>query len=185
MDRTSVSGTEDLGSNPGGSTKILFCIKSLSVSISHGEWSFLTSGYKKDLDALVNNAIFHEDYDEMVLIKDIEYYSMCEHHLLPFFGRVHVAYVPNGKIIGLSKIPRIVDMYSRRLQLQERLTHQIANSISNFLKPKGVAVVLEGEHLCMRMRGVQKQNSIMQTSSMVGIFRKDEKTREEFLNLIS
>ena len=121
----------------------------------------------------------------MIIVKDINYYSLCEHHLLPFMGKVHIGYIPNGNVLGLSKIPRIVDMFSRRLQLQERLTHQIAKSIDNFLEPKGVAVVLEGEHLCMRMRGVQKQNSIMQTSSMVGIFREDEKTREEFLNLIS
>ena len=120
----------------------------------------------------------------MIIVKDINYYSLCEHHLLPFMGKVHVGYIPNGKVLGLSKIPRIVDIYSKRLQLQERLTHQIANSITDFLNPRGVGVVIEGEHLCMRMRGVQKQNAIMQTSSMTGIFRKEEKTREEFLNLI-
>ena len=148
-------------------------------------WKYLTSGYSMTIDQVVNGAIFNEENQDMIIVKDINYYSLCEHHLLPFMGKAHVGYLPNGRIIGLSKIPRIIDMYSRRIQLQERLTHQIANSINNFLKPKGVAVVLEGEHLCMRMRGVQKQNSIMQTSSMVGIFRKDEKTREEFLNLIS
>ena len=127
-------------------------------------WSFLTSGYKKDLDALVNKAIFHEDYDEMVLIKDIEYYSMCEHHLLPFFGRAHVAYIPNGKIIGLSKVPRIVDLFSRRLQVQERMTQEIADTLNDVLDPRGVAVVVEGQHMCMQMRGVQNKNSFVQMS---------------------
>ena len=121
----------------------------------------------------------------MIIIKDINYYSLCEHHLLPFMGKVHIGYIPSGKVLGLSKVPRIVDMFARRLQLQERLTHEIANSICDFLKPKGVAVVIDGEHLCMRMRGVQKQNAIMQTSSMTGIFREDEKTRKEFLTLIA
>ncbi len=148
-------------------------------------WKFLVKGYGENIESIVNGAVFTEDNQDMIIVKDINYYSLCEHHLLPFMGKVHIGYIPNGNVLGLSKIPRIVDMFSRRLQLQERLTHQIANSIDNFLEPKGVAVVLEGEHLCMRMRGVQKQNSIMQTSSMVGIFRKDEKTREEFLNLIS
>ena len=147
-------------------------------------WNFLTSGYKKDLDKLVNKAIFHEDYDEMVLIKDIEYYSLCEHHLLPFFGRAHVAYIPNGKIIGLSKIPRIVDLFSRRLQVQERLTQEIADTLFDVLEPKGVAVVVEGQHMCMQMRGVQNKNSYASTSHMLGIFREDAKTRKEFLDLV-
>jgi len=148
-------------------------------------WSFLTSGYKTDLDRLVNKAIFKEDCDDMVLIKDIEFYSICEHHLLPFFGRAHVAYIPDGKIIGLSKIPRIVDLFSRRLQVQERLTSQIAETLNKVLKPKGVAVVLEAQHMCMQMRGVENKNSYASSSSMLGIFRQDAKTRKEFLNLIA
>ena len=147
-------------------------------------WQYLTTGYNQTINEVVNGAIFNEENQDMIIVKDINYYSLCEHHLLPFMGKVHVGYIPNGKVLGLSKIPRIVDIYSKRLQLQERLTHQIANSISDFLNPRGVGVVIEGEHLCMRMRGVQKQNAIMQTSSMTGIFRKEEKTREEFLNLI-
>ena len=147
-------------------------------------WDFLTQGYKTDLESLVNKAIFHEDYDEMVLIKDIEYYSLCEHHLLPFFGRAHVAYIPNGKIIGLSKIPRIVDLFSRRLQVQERMTQEIADTLNNVLNPRGVAVVVEGQHMCMQMRGVQNKNSYASTSHMLGIFREDSKTRKEFLNLV-
>ena len=147
-------------------------------------WQYLISGYNETIDEVVNGAIFNEENQDMIIVKDINYYSLCEHHLLPFMGKVHVGYIPNGKVLGLSKIPRIVDIYSKRLQLQERLTHQIANSITDFLNPRGVGVVIEGEHLCMRMRGVQKQNAIMQTSSMTGIFRKEEKTREEFLNLI-
>ena len=148
-------------------------------------WSFLTEGYTKDLDKLVNKAIFHEKYDDMILIKDIEYYSLCEHHLLPFFGRAHVAYIPDGKIIGLSKIPRIVDLFARRLQVQERLTSQVAETLNSVLNPKGVAVVLEGQHMCMQMRGVENKNSYASTSSMLGIFRDDSKTRKEFLNLIN
>jgi len=147
-------------------------------------WKFLTSGYSQTIDDVVNGAIFSVENEDMIIVKDINYYSLCEHHLLPFMGRVHVGYIPNGKVLGLSKIPRIIDIFARRLQLQEQLTQQIAESISDFLNPKGVAVVIEGEHLCMRMRGVQKQNATMQTSSMTGIFRKEEKTREEFLNLI-
>tara|TARA_B100001750_G_C15474612_1_gene581767 strand:+ start:1024 stop:1572 length:549 start_codon:yes stop_codon:yes gene_type:complete len=147
-------------------------------------WRYLVSGYQKTIEEVVNGAIFNVDNQDMIIVKDINYYSLCEHHLLPFMGKVHVGYIPNGKVLGLSKIPRIIDIFSRRLQLQERLTHQIANSISDFLNPKGVGVVIEGEHLCMRMRGVEKQNAIMQTSSMTGIFRKEKKTREEFLNLI-
>ena len=148
-------------------------------------WQYLTKGYEQNINDIVNGAIFNEENEDMIIVKDINYYSLCEHHLLPFMGKVHVGYIPNGKVLGLSKIPRIIDMFSRRLQLQERLTHQIANNINSFLKPKGVAVVIDGEHLCMRMRGVEKQNAIMQTSSMTGIFRKDDKTRKEFLNLIS
>ena len=148
-------------------------------------WSFLTSGYTKDLDKLVNQAIFHENCDDMVMIKDIEFYSLCEHHLLPFFGVAHVAYIPDGKIIGLSKIPRIVDLFSRRLQVQERLTSQIAATLSEVLTPKGVAVVLEGRHMCMQMRGVENKKSYASSSSMLGIFREDSKTRKEFLNLVS
>ena len=147
-------------------------------------WKFLTSGYSQTINDVVNGAIFSVENEDMIIVKDINYYSLCEHHLLPFMGRIHVGYIPNGKVLGLSKIPRIIDIFARRLQLQEQLTQQIAESISDFLNPKGVAVVIEGEHLCMRMRGVQKQNATMQTSSMTGIFRKEEKTREEFLNLI-
>ena len=147
-------------------------------------WKYLTSGYSQTIEDIVNGAIFSVENENMIIVKDINYYSLCEHHLLPFMGRVHVGYIPNGKVLGLSKIPRIIDIFARRLQLQEQLTHQIAESISNFLNPKGVGVIVEGEHLCMRMRGVQKQNATMQTSSMTGIFRKEEKTREEFLNLI-
>ena len=147
-------------------------------------WRFLTSGYTKTIDDVVNDAIFTVDNKNMIIVKDINYYSLCEHHLLPFMGKVHVGYIPDGKVLGLSKIPRIVDIYARRLQLQEQLTDQIAQSITNFLNPVGVAVVVDGEHMCMKMRGVQKQNASMQTSSMTGIFRNNEKTREEFLNLI-
>ena len=147
-------------------------------------WKFLTGGYNQTIDQVVNDAIFTVENQDMIIVKDINYYSLCEHHLLPFMGKVHVGYIPNGKVLGLSKIPRIVDIYARRLQLQEQLTHQIAKGITEFLNPKGVGVVIEGEHMCMRMRGVQKQNASMQTSSMTGIFRKEKKTREEFLNLI-
>ena len=148
-------------------------------------WEFLSKGYKEDVEKLINNAIFEEQYDQMVIVKEIEFYSMCEHHLLPFFGTAHIAYIPNGKIIGLSKIPRIVDLFSRRLQVQERLTQEIADSINNVLNPRGVAVVIEGQHMCMQMRGVQKTSAYMSTSHMLGIFRKDSKTRKEFLNLIN
>ena len=148
-------------------------------------WEFLAKGYTQNLDSIINNAVFNEDYDEMVTIKDIDFFSLCEHHLLPFFGKAHVAYIPDGKIIGLSKVPRIVDMFSRRLQVQERMTQQIAEILNDVLNPKGVAVVLEGEHMCMQMRGVEKQNSYATTSSMKGIFLKDSRTREEFLNIIS
>ena len=145
---------------------------------------FLTSGYQQNVQALLNGAIFREDYDDMVVVKDIEFYSMCEHHLLPFFGKAHVAYIPNGKIVGLSKIPRLVDMFSRRLQVQERLTTQIAEALEEALQPKGVAVVLEGAHMCMRMRGVQKQESSMVTSHVMGAFRTDRATRQEFMALV-
>ena len=148
-------------------------------------WDYFTGGYTQNLDLIINNAIFAEDYDEMVTIKDIDFFSLCEHHLLPFFGKAHVAYFPNGKIIGLSKIPRIVNMYSHRLQVQERMTQQIAETLNDVLEPKGVAVVLEGEHMCMQMRGVEKQNSYATTSYMMGFFRQDSKTRDEFLKIIS
>jgi GTP cyclohydrolase I len=147
-------------------------------------YEFLTNGYHQDVDTVINGAIFEEKYDEMVIVKDIDFYSMCEHHMLPFFGKVHVAYIPNGKIVGLSKIPRIVDMFARRLQVQERFTQQIADVLDEKLQPKGVAVVVEGYHMCMMMRGVQKQNSTTTTSAVHGAFRA-EKTRMEFLNLIS
>lgn len=145
---------------------------------------FLTKGYSVDPEKLLNKALFEEDTDEMVLVKDIELYSLCEHHMLPFYGRCHVAYIPNGKIVGISKIPRLVDMYSRRLQVQERLTTQIAKAIEKLLDPLGVAVVIEAKHMCMVMRGVEKQNTTVTTSCMLGAFRKDRGTRMEFMNLI-
>jgi GTP cyclohydrolase I len=148
-------------------------------------FEFLTQGYKKDIKKILNGAIFEEKYDEMVIVKDIDFYSMCEHHLLPFFGKIHIAYIPDGKILGLSKIPRIVDVFAQRLQVQERMTQEIADTIEQFLNPRGVAVVAEGYHMCMMMRGVQKQNSITTTSAMHGIFTEDARTRSEFLNLIS
>ena len=145
---------------------------------------FLTSGYAADIDQVLNNALFTVDYSEMVIVKDIDFYSLCEHHLLPFFGKCHVAYLPSNRVIGLSKIPRIVDVFSRRLQVQERLTSQIADTISEKIAPLGVAVVVEATHLCMSMRGVEKQNSFAVTSSMLGTFRSDARTRMEFLELI-
>jgi GTP cyclohydrolase I len=145
---------------------------------------FLTRGYAQNVDELLNKAIFHEAYDDMVVVKGIEFYSLCEHHLLPFFGKVHVGYIPDGKIIGLSKIPRLVEMYARRLQVQERLTKEIAESLENALHPKGVAVVIEGAHMCMMMRGVEKQNATMLTSHMMGTFRDDRSTRQEFMALV-
>ena len=144
---------------------------------------FLTSGYRTEIDAVLNGAIFNEKYNEMVIVKDIDFYSMCEHHMLPFFGKAHIAYIPNGKILGLSKIPRIVDVFARRLQVQERLTRQIADTLYQYLQPDGVAVVIEARHMCMMMRGVEKQNSIATTSAMLGVFRDDMRTRQEFLDL--
>lgn len=145
----------------------------------------LTRGYKECPEDTINNAIYDIDYDEMIIVKDIEFYSLCEHHILPFFGKCHVAYVPNGKVIGLSKIPRIVDIYAKRLQVQEKMTVQIANFLNDALNPKGVAVVVNGFHLCMAMRGIMKSDANMLTSSMLGSFRKDERTRMELLSLIS
>lgn len=148
-------------------------------------YEFLTTGYKQSIKKLLNDAIFNEKYDEMVLVKNIDFYSLCEHHLLPFYGKVHVAYIPDGKIVGLSKIPRIVDMFSRRLQVQERMTQQIADTIEEYLQPKGVAVVSEAFHMCMMMRGVEKQNSSATTSAVHGVFKDDARTRSEFLELIA
>jgi GTP cyclohydrolase I len=145
---------------------------------------FLTDGYQKDLKEVVNNAVFESDTDEMVIVQDIEFYSLCEHHVLPFIGRCHIAYVPNGKVLGLSKFARIVDMYARRLQIQEGLTKQIADAVLEVTNAKGVGVIMEGKHMCMMMRGVQKQNSSMITSVMLGAFRNSQNTRNEFLRLI-
>jgi GTP cyclohydrolase IA len=145
---------------------------------------FLTSGYETNIDEVINNALFSVDYSEMVIVKDIDFYSLCEHHLLPFFGKCHIAYIPQNKVIGLSKIPRLVDVFARRLQVQERLTHQIAGIIEQKIAPLGVAVVMEGTHLCMSMRGVEKQNSLAITSAMLGAFRNNARTRSEFLELI-
>ncbi len=147
-------------------------------------FKFMTKGYQEDVDDVLNGALFPIDYDEMVIVKDIDFYSLCEHHLLPFFGKCHIAYIPNGKIVGLSKIPRLIDIFSRRLQVQERLTVQIAEALEAHLQPQGVAVVIEGFHLCMMMRGVQKQNAYTTTSSMLGVFRNQQQTREEFLQLL-
>jgi len=145
---------------------------------------FLTSGYKTDVKAVVNNALFNVNYSEMVIVRDIDFYSLCEHHLLPFFGKCHVAYLPSGRVIGLSKIPRLVEVFSRRLQIQERFTNQLAETLSDVLRPLGVAVVVEATHLCMLMRGVEKQNSFAVTSAMLGAFRSDARTRLEFLELL-
>jgi GTP cyclohydrolase I len=146
-------------------------------------WEFLTSGYTANMEKILNGAIFEEKYDEMVVVKDIDFFSMCEHHLLPFYGRAHIAYIPNGKIVGLSKLPRIVEVFARRLQVQERMTREIADTIVRYLDPIGVAVVCEARHLCMMMRGVQKQNSVTTTSAMLGAFKQPQ-TRAEFMTLI-
>lgn len=148
-------------------------------------FKFLNNGYKKDLKEVLNGAIFDAETEDMVIVKDIELYSLCEHHLLPFIGKCHIAYIPNGKVIGLSKLAKIVDMYARRLQIQEKLTKQISDAIDTSIGVRGVAVVIEAKHLCMMMRGVEKQNSVMTTSVMTGIFREDGSTRLEFLNLIN
>ncbi len=145
---------------------------------------FFTKGYKEDINEVLNGAVFSEKYSEMVVVKDIDFFSMCEHHLLPFYGRAHVAYIPKGKIVGLSKIPRIVEVFSRRLQVQERMTQQIAETLYSFLNPEGVGVVIEARHMCMMMRGVEKQNSVATTSAMLGVFRDEMRTRQEFLHLI-
>jgi GTP cyclohydrolase I len=150
----------------------------------HKAYKFLTKGYQEDPDALLKGALFTVSYDEMVIVKDIEMFSLCEHHMLPFFGKVHVAYIPNGRVIGLSKIPRLIEVFSRRLQIQERLTTQIAETIQRVIEPQGVGVVIEARHLCMMMRGVEKQHSAAVTSSMLGSFRHEEETRSEFLSLI-
>jgi len=147
-------------------------------------FEFLTQGYRQDLEEIINDAVFASDASEIILVKDIELYSLCEHHLLPFIGRAHVAYIPNGKVIGLSKVARIVDVFARRLQIQENLTTQIAESLMGCLEPSGVAVVVEAKHLCMMMRGVEKQNSVMKTSCLLGSFKDDARTRSEFLSLL-
>ena len=150
----------------------------------HNAFKFLSKGYNEDPEALLKNALFTVSYDEMVIVKDVEVFSLCEHHMLPFFGKVHVAYIPNGKVIGLSKIPRLIETFSRRLQIQERLTTQIAETIQKVIQPQGVGVVIEARHLCMMMRGVEKQHSAAVTSSMLGCFRDEQETRQEFLSLI-
>ncbi|MBX7150609.1 GTP cyclohydrolase I FolE [bacterium] len=147
-------------------------------------YDFLLSGYKSDPKKIINSAIFDVDFNEMVLVKEIEMYSLCEHHMLPFFGKCHIAYIPNGKIIGLSKLPRVVDIFSHRLQVQERLTMEIANAIQDALHPQGVGVIVEAQHLCMMMRGVEKQRSLTTTSCMLGVFKEDQRTRNEFLSLV-
>ena len=156
----------------------------LTPERSHKALKFLTKGYNEDPETLLKGALFHEKYDEMVIVKDVEMFSLCEHHMLPFFGKVHVAYIPNGRVLGLSKIPRLIELFSRRLQIQERLTMQIAETIQKVIEPQGVGVVIEARHLCMMMRGVEKQHSAAVTSSMLGVFRDSEETRHEFLSLI-
>jgi GTP cyclohydrolase IA len=148
-------------------------------------FEFLTAGYRQSLEDLVNNALFESEASEIILVKDIELYSLCEHHLIPFIGRAHVAYIPNGKVVGLSKTARIVDMFARRLQIQENLTMQIADALMKTLNPRGVGVVIEAKHLCMMMRGVEKQNSVMKTSCLLGVFKEDARTRSEFLSLLN
>ncbi len=147
-------------------------------------YEYLTSGYRTNVADVINGALFAVDYNEMVIVRDIDFYSLCEHHMLPFFGKCHVAYIPNGRVIGLSKIPRLVDMFARRLQVQERMTNQIAETLNDVVTPMGVAVVCEGTHLCMAMRGVEKQQSTTTTSAMLGLFRSDARTRTEFLQLL-
>ena len=147
-------------------------------------WRFISKGYEQNLQDVLNDAIFEDKCSEMVIVRDIEFFSMCEHHMLPFFGKAHVAYIPRGKVIGLSKIPRILEMFSRRLQIQERITHQVAEALNELLDPAGVAVVLEGRHLCMQMRGVEKQNSFATTSAMLGEFHEEASTRAEFLSIL-
>jgi GTP cyclohydrolase I len=147
-------------------------------------WRYLTSGYEQDVHDVLNEALFTEEYDEMVVVKDIDFYSLCEHHLLPFFGKCHIAYMPSNKIVGLSKLPRLVEMFARRLQVQERLTTQVAQTLNDVLQPRGVAVVVEALHMCMLMRGVEKQNSKAVTSAMLGAFRENAETRAEFMELI-
>ncbi len=169
---------EELGEDP-GREGLIKTPQRVSESLS-----FLTSGYGVDVDEVMSGSIFEEDYDEMVIAKDISLYSLCEHHMLPFYGKCHVAYIPRGKIIGLSKIPRVVEIFSRRLQVQERLTNEIARTLMDYLKPLGVAVIIEAVHLCMAMRGVRKRDALIISSAMLGAFRKDSKTRMEFLNLI-
>ena len=148
-------------------------------------WAFLTQGYQKDPKDVLNGALFEAKSDEMVIVKDIDFYSLCEHHLLPFFGKCHVAYLPTDRVIGLSKLPRLVEVFARRLQVQERMTHEIASTIDELIKPQGVGVIVEGQHLCMMMRGVEKQNSVMTTSCMLGAFRERPSTRTEFLSLLN
>ncbi len=169
---------EDLGEDP-GREGLLDTPRRVAKSLS-----FLTSGYREDIDKVLNNALFTVDYSEMVIVKDIDFFSLCEHHVLPFFGKCHVAYIPRTKVIGLSKIPRLVDVFAHRLQVQERLTNQIAETIREKIDPLGVAVVMEATHLCMAMRGVQKQRSFCVTSAMLGAFRERDRTRAEFLDLI-
>lgn len=147
-------------------------------------FGFLTSGYKMNIEKVMNNAVYNEKYDEMVIVKNIDFYSLCEHHMLPFYGKVHVAYIPDGKIIGLSKIPRIVEVFARRLQVQERMTQEIADTLNKYLSPQGVAVVSEAYHMCMMMRGVEKQNSSATASAVHGVFKDDARTRSEFLTFI-
>jgi len=168
----------DLGENPGREG-----LRDTPKRVEKA-YKFLTSGYAANIDVVLNNALFTVDYSEMVIVKDIDFYSLCEHHLLPFFGKCHVAYIPSNKVIGLSKIPRLVDVFARRLQVQERLTSQIADTIRDKIAPLGVAVVMEATHLCMSMRGVEKQNSFAVTSAMQGAFRDNARTRMEFLELI-